>query len=135
MHSPTAHALLVFVAWTLGLVLLMVSLRSLMVLRGERKANQFTPDNADLSPFMQRLARAHVNCLEGLAAFGSLMLLALATQRTALTDPLACWLIGARLVQTGVHLISTSPMAVSLRFTAFLVQVGIALYWVWQLLH
>lgn len=135
MHSPTAQALLAFIAWTLGLVLLMVGLRGVMVLRGQRKANQFTPDNADLSPFMQRLARAHVNCLEGLAAFGSLMLLAVATQRSAVTDPLAGWMLAARLAQSCIHLFSTSPMAVSLRFTAFLVQVGIALFWIWQFVH
>ena len=29
------------------------------------------PDNANLSPFMQRLARTHANCLEGLPIVGA----------------------------------------------------------------
>jgi hypothetical protein len=33
-----------------------------------------------------------------------------------------------------VHLASTSPTAVTVRFTAFAVQMGIGLYWAFQLL-
>lgn len=39
----------------------MEALRSKLVLTREVAANGFTPDNANLSPFMQRLARAHAN--------------------------------------------------------------------------
>ena len=35
--------------------------KATMVVRGEVRANAFTPDNAGLSPFMQRLARAHAD--------------------------------------------------------------------------
>ena len=97
-------------------------------------ANGFSPDNANLSPFMQRLARAHANCIEGLPIFGGLMLVAMVTGRTAVTDPLALVLLGARIVQSCIHLASLSPMAVTLRFTAFSVQLAIALYWVFRLL-
>ncbi|MCB1554716.1 MAG: MAPEG family protein, partial [Xanthomonadales bacterium] len=89
----------------------------------------FTPDNAGLSPFMQRLARAHANCLEGLVLFGGFMVLAVVSGRSAVTDPLALMLLGARMLQSLIHLASISPVAVTLRFTAFAVQMAIAVWW------
>jgi uncharacterized MAPEG superfamily protein len=82
---------------------------------------------------MQRLARAHANCLEGLPLFGGLMLVAVVAGRATVTDPLAWVLLGARIVQSLIHLVSTSPAAVTARFTAFAVQVAIAVYWVFGL--
>lgn len=134
MDSPTAIALTGFIAWALALLVLMEALRSKLVLTREVAANGFTPDNANLSPFMQRLARAHANCIEGLPLFGGLMLVALATGRASATDPLAYALLAARIVQSLIHLASLSPVAVTLRFTAFAVQMGIAVVWCLRLL-
>jgi hypothetical protein len=39
-------------------------------------------------------------------------------------------LLGARVVQSLIHLVSTSPAAVTARFTAFAAQMGIAVWWV-----
>lgn len=127
--SPTLLALLGFLSWTLALLVLMETLRSRLVLAREVPANGFTPDNAGLSPFMQRLARAHANCLEGLPLFGGFMLLAVVAGRAAVTDPLALALVAARVVQSVIHLASVSPAAVTARFCAFAVQLGIAIYW------
>jgi len=132
--SPTLTALTAFVAWTLALLVLMEALRSRLVLAGRVRSNVFTPDNANLSPFMQRLARAHANCLEGLPIFGGLMLIAVVAGRTGVTDPLAWVLVGARLAQSVIHLASLSVMAVNLRFAAFAVQMGIAVFWAVRLL-
>lgn len=128
--AATLQALLGFIAWTLCLLVLMEAIRSWLVLSGTVPANGFTPDNANLSPFMQRLARAHANCLEGLPLFGGLMLVAVVAGRATVTDPLAWVLLGARIVQSLIHLVSTSPAAVTARFTAFAVQVAIAVWWV-----
>lgn len=130
----TALALTLFIAWTLGLLVLMEVLRSRLVLMGRVPSNGFAPDNANLSPFMQRLARAHANCLENLPVLGGLMLVALATGRQGVTDTLALWLVAARVVQTCIHLASVSVWAVNLRFAAFCVQIGIGIYWTWRLL-
>lgn len=129
MNTPTAIALTGFIAWTLALLVLMEAIRSKMVLTREVAANGFVPDNANLSPFMQRLARAHANCLEGLPVFGGLLVVALVTGRSALTDPLAYVLLAARVVQSLIHLASLSPAAVSARFAAFAIQMGIAVFW------
>lgn len=131
--TATLQALLGFIAWTLCLLVLMEAIRSWLVLSGAVPANGFTPDNANLSPFMQRLARAHANCLEGLPLFGGLMLVAVVAGRATVTDPLAWVLLCARIVQSLIHLVSTSPAAVTARFTAFAVQVAIAVYWVFGL--
>jgi hypothetical protein len=56
------------------------------------------------------------------------------TSRTDVTDTLACWLLGARIVQSLIHLCSTSSTAVTLRFTAFAAQLAIGVYWSWRLL-
>ena len=132
--TPTAVALTGFIAWTLALLVLMEGIRCALVARGTIPPNGFRPDNSNLSPFMQRLARAHANCLEGLPLFGGLMLVALVTDRSAVTDPLAMVLLGARIVQSGIHLASLSVVAVNLRFAAFLVQTGIGVWWAWRLL-
>lgn len=134
MSSPTAVALTGFIAWALFLLIWMESLRSWLVLRKQVPANGFRPDNGNLSPFMQRMARAHANCIEGLPIFGGLMLVAIATGQAAITDPLAYVLLAARILQSGIHLASLSEFAVTLRFSAFAVQMGIAAWWCLRLL-
>jgi uncharacterized MAPEG superfamily protein len=134
MANATSFALTGFIAWTLALLVLMEVIRSKMVVAGEVPANGFDPGNSKLSPFMQRLARAHANCLEGLPIFGGLMLVALVTGRSGVTDPLALVLLAARGVQSTIHLASLGNAAVTLRFTAFAVQVAIGAYWCWRLL-
>ena len=132
--STSAIVLTLFIAWALFLLLVMEILRSRLVLTGRAQSNEFKPDNSNSSPFMQRLARAHANCIESLPLFGGLLLVAMATGRTDATDALAPWLLGARVVQSSVHLASTSVVAVNARFAAFVVQLAIALYLVWALL-
>ena len=132
--STSALVLTLFIAWALLLLVVMEILRARLVATGRVASNQFTPDNGNLSPFMQRLARAHLNCVESLPIFGGLLVVALVTGRTGATDPLAPWLLGARIVQSGIHLASTSNAAVNARFAAFVVQMAIAVYWVFALL-
>lgn len=132
--NPTLTALTGFVAWSLLLLVLMEVLRSKLVLTRAIPANDFRPDNSNLSPFMQRLARAHANCVEGLPIFGGLMLIAVLADRTSITDPLAYAFLAARILQSLIHLSSLSVTAVTLRFLAFSVQMGIAVYWALRLL-
>ncbi|MEH2611771.1 MAPEG family protein [Bradyrhizobium sp. AZCC 1693] len=132
--SNTGYALTGFVSWALFLLIVMETIRTYLVVTGKVAANAFTPDNFGLSPFMQRLARAHANCIEGLPIFGGLLAIAIMTSRTGITDALASWLLGARIVQSIIHLVSTSPIAVSLRFSAFAVQIAIGVYWSWKLM-
>jgi len=132
--SPTLMAFAGFLAWTLLLLVWMEAIRSWLVLSRAVPANGFQPDNGNLSPFMQRLARAHANCLEGLPLFGGLMLVAVLAGQTAVTDPLAWVFLAARVLQSVIHLASLSRLAVMLRFSAFAVQMGLGVYWAVRLL-
>ena len=132
--NPTLTALTGFVAWSLFLLVLMEAIRSKLVLTKAVAANGFKPDNSNLSPFMQRLARAHANCIEGLPVFGGLMLIAVVTGRSSITDPLAYAFLAARILQSVIHLSSLSALAVTLRFAAFALQMGIGAYWAVRLL-
>lgn len=130
----TLFAFAGFLAWSLLLLVLMEALRTMLVLAKVVPANGFTPDNANLSPFMQRLARAHANCVEGLPIFGGLMLLAVVAGKSAITDPLALFFLAARVLQSLVHLSSVSAPAVTARFSLFAVQMVIGVYWAARLL-
>ena len=134
MSSPTILALTAFISWALALLILMEILRTKLVIAKKTVVTSFVPDNSNLSPFMQRLARAHANCIEGIPIFGGLMLIAIATDRTSVTNSLALVLLAARITQSLIHLSSSSSTAINLRFLAFAVQVGIAVYWCYGLL-
>jgi uncharacterized MAPEG superfamily protein len=134
MYSPTVIALIGFIAWSLALLVLMELIRSKMVLCKEIAPNEFNPTNSNLSGFMQRLARAHANCIEGLPIFGGLLIVAYISSNSGVTDSLAFAFLGARVVQTLIHLISLSPVAVTARFTAFAVQLVIGVYWCYALM-
>jgi uncharacterized MAPEG superfamily protein len=134
MNNASATVLIGLVAWTLFLLILMEVLRTRYVMTKVVAANEFKPDNCNLSPFMQRLARAHANCIESLPIFGMLLMIALLTNRASVTNSMAPWLLAARVVQSCVHLTSLSVSAVNARFIAFTVQITIAVYWSWALL-
>lgn len=127
--NPTLTALTGFIAWSLFLLVLMEAIRCKLVITKAVPANGFNPDNSNLSPFMQRLARAHANCLEGLPIFGGLMLVAMVAGRSSVTDPLAYLFLAMRIAQSVIHLCSVSASAVTLRFSAFAVQMTIGAYW------
>ena len=123
---------LVFVSYVFLLLLLLVAIvstRTMIVMSGKKQPNEFTPDATDESSFLQRLTRAHANVVECFPFIGGLLLLALAMERPVITDSLAPYLMAARLGQTLVHLMSTSALAVQVRFAFFLVQVVICIFW------
>lgn len=132
--SPSAFALLGLVAWTVLLVLLVVNQRGLLVMSGRMKVNVFAADGSNTpGAFGQRLVRVHANCVENVPLFCAVLLYAMVTQQTVITDPLAPTLLVARIVQSVVHLLSTSALAVWLRFAAFFVQLIILIWWLLRL--
>ena len=135
MFSNTVVSLLGFITWGLVLLIWMELIRTWLVLSGRQAANGFTPDNAGLSPFMQRLARAHANCVEGLPIFGGLLVVAILTGQQSITDGTAMIFLAARVLQSVIHLSSTSPFAVKARFSFFAVQMALAAYWSYGLLR
>ena len=133
--NPTAAALVGYIALMLALLITLGMIRVGLTLGGKRAPNSFAPDGADVSPFSNRLCRTHASSYEGFPIFGGLMLLAITIDATAITDGLAMYLLGARVLQALTHLVSTSNIAVQVRFAFFLAQVGIAIYWVLQFIR
>jgi uncharacterized MAPEG superfamily protein len=132
--SHSILALVCFAAWTMLMAFVMVNHRVFYVLTGRRKINTFTPDGAAVSAFQARACRVHANCYENLPVFASLVLGAAVAGKGAITDPLAMIAFYARVVQSSVHLMSTSEIAVSIRATFWTVQMLIMLWWAWRLL-
>lgn len=133
--SYTGIALLSFTAWTLLLVMSLGALRTISVMSGKRTANSFSASGEDVPGFGQRLTRAHANCYESLPVAGVIMLYAIATNQTALTDGLAYPFIAARVAQSLVHIASTSNLMVLVRFGFFGVQLVILIFWLLKLFH
>ncbi len=133
--TPTSVTLLAYVAWLLLLLLCLAFVRTSLVLAGKRASNSFAPSGEDMDGFGKRLTRAHANAYENVGAVAAILLYAIATNQTALTDGLAYIFLGARFAQSIAHLISTSRLFVFIRFLFFGLQALILLYWILQLSH
>ena len=133
--TPTATALLAYVSWSILLLVTLGAVRTSLVVGGKRAANSFAPSGDDMDAFGKRLTRAHANCYENLPMAGAVLLYAIATNQTGLTDGLAYVFLGARISQSIAHLISTERLWVTIRFAFFIVQVGILVFWLLKLFH
>ncbi len=110
----------------MALVMLIVLIRTVAVLKGEKQANEFPAGQEHGgSDFYKRLIRAHLNCVENLPVYTAVILTAFALGVPGLTDPLAWWYFGARAGQTTVHLVSTAVPFVMARVTFLLAQYAI----------
>jgi uncharacterized MAPEG superfamily protein len=125
----TSIALIGYILWAMTLTLGIAWLRGVLMLTKHRAINSFAADGRAAGDIGTRLSRAHANCYESFPIVGGTLLLAFATGQTGVTDGLAIWVLGARLVQSVVHFASTSPVAVNLRFVFFALQMGSVGYW------
>jgi uncharacterized membrane protein YecN with MAPEG domain len=121
--SLVLWCLLGYVAWAMLLVMLIVSTRGLVIMRGEKKINEFPSGEPHGSELYRRLNRAHANVVENLPLVA--IVFALFYVFVA-PSPLVAWLplvaLGGRVVQTVAHVASGSAAAVSVRFAGFAVQ-------------
>ncbi|MFQ3206802.1 MAG: putative MAPEG superfamily protein [Glaciecola sp.] len=125
--------LLGYISWTLLLLLTLALYRTYLAQSGKFKGLKFQSDGSDVPGFGNRLTRAQANCVECFSFIGGVLLLAIATDSAAITNGLAYILLGARLGQSIVHLVSTSDIAIQARFVLFLIQFSIVIYWVFGL--
>lgn len=115
--------LLGFAVWTLLLLLPVMLTRTFKVLSGQSKANEFPADLPHGSDAYRRATRAHLNSVENLPVFASVVLVAAVSSiQSPLLDVAAIVVLGGRIVQSTTHLISISPAAVTIRYTFFVVQ-------------
>lgn len=123
-------ALLLFALWTLLLLLGgVVAPRVVLTLSGKVPSNGFGRPDYQPAPLEERLHRAHLNCTENLPVFGAIVLVG---HLVGLGDggfgTLAMVYLGGRLGQSTTHIISTSVMAVNVRFTFLMVQIVSAIW-------
>jgi uncharacterized MAPEG superfamily protein len=128
-------ALIFFVSWTILLGVLVISYRSLQVVMGKKRSNDFTPGIKHGTERYWQLTRAHSNALENLPIFAALVIIGNITGKIDLLFINACYVIaGARVLQTITHLISTSVIAVNIRFSFYVTQVAGFIYLITKLL-
>jgi uncharacterized MAPEG superfamily protein len=126
--------LLGFVVWTLVLLLGIAVVRVGAVLRGEKRANEFPSGVPHGGDAYWRLNRAHMNCLENLPIFASVVLVAaIAGVREPLLDTLARTFLGARVGQSIAHVASGGVVAVNVRFAFFVIQIACVLGVLWTI--
>jgi uncharacterized MAPEG superfamily protein len=112
--------------WTMAHVVFgIAAVRVIKVLKGEAKPNSFPGDREhDGSDLYKRMMRVHMNCVENLPIFASVVLVGAVLDVTSpLLDALAITYLVGRVAQSITHLISTRSIAVNIRFGFYVVQV------------
>lgn len=125
--------ILAFCAWILLLLLLICFLRMKFLAEGRNPGKGFSPSGEEISPFAQRVFRAHANCYENLPMVVGVVLVAAMTNQMAVINPLAIVFLGLRILQSLTHLSSGSRNAVGLRFMFYVGQCAILVYWLIRL--
>lgn len=127
--TTSALCLLAYLGWTVLLTFVLLGVRGMAISNQGRELNSFAADGSDMDALGQRVTRAFSNTQEWLVIPASLLLLAIATDNTAVTDGLAPIAVLARIVQSVAHMVSTSNPAVMVRATGLTVQLVIWIYW------
>lgn len=129
------EALLYYVLWMIALVAFYVGYRFPLVLSFSKPANSWTRGNAVQDPgIITRASHSHANAVENLPLFAAVVLAAVATGHSEVVNGLSCYVLGARIAQTVMHLIGTSFILVLLRATFWIVQIGLIAYMAWGLI-
>ena len=125
MNVPVL-ALLGFAAWTLLTLFGSIgAYRWSRILTGRVSIANWRADVPQGSEWYQRAIRAHMNCVENLPVFGTLVVALMATGlQNPLIDALSMTLLIARVGQTLVHIVAPSTNVwAALRFALFFAQV------------
>lgn len=121
---PPLVALVLFAVWGLLLVIAIGLSRPVQVVTQGKGPGDFPAGTPHGSDAYWRLNRAHLNVTENLAFFGVLVLSGLYMQVQGFAfEVLPSLILYARIVQSLIHIVSGSRMAVTLRFICYLVQV------------
>ena len=124
--SLSLWMLLGFAGWTLLTLIVGVGApRWTLIVLGRGDLTSFPGDTPHGSASYRRAVRAHANCLETLPVFATVVLTATVAHFVGRAmDVLAATTMGARIVQTSVHvLFRERTRTIAVRFSFFLVQV------------
>jgi uncharacterized MAPEG superfamily protein len=127
--------LVLFALWTMVIVAAIGGWRSILVLGGKNRSNDFpaaTPHGPDV---YRRIHRAHLNALEVLPVFAAIVLAGYALGvDTPGVATAAQVVVGARVVQTILHVSSGAAGVVTARFLAFAAQLVALAYLAFEVL-
>ena len=134
--APTALiALILYALWAMLLVLSIAAVRVHQVLTGAAELNEFTAGVPHGQPGYWRLNRAHMNAMENLPIFATVVLTGwVADAVSPAFNALAVIVLVARASQSLIHIASESRAAVGLRFGAFAVQIVCEFWMAWLIL-
>jgi len=121
------QSLLGYAGWAVPLITLISLWRSGLVLLGRASPHSFPGGVQHGTAAYWRLNRAHLNTLENLPIFATVVLAGVVTgaaEADARFPMLAQAALGARMLQSLVHVISGSSPAVLIRFAALLTQLA-----------
>jgi hypothetical protein len=112
-----------YATWTMLLVIIIVSARGIDVFSGNKRINEFPGGVPHGSDRYWRLYRAHANTAENLPIIAIVVLGGtLLHVSTPAFEKLPAVALGARVIQSLVHIASGSVLATSVRFAAFATQ-------------
>ena len=127
-------AVLLFAAWTLLLAMIYALPRVPPVLLFKKPADSWTRGKPNADPaILVRAQHAHLNALENLPVFAAIVAMAMLMNRADVVDPLAAYVLYARIGQSLVHLTGTSFIQVLLRATLYFAQVLLMAWMIWKL--
>jgi uncharacterized MAPEG superfamily protein len=128
-------AVLLFAAWTLVLMFIYVGYRVALVLAMKKPANSWgRGEKTDDPGFITRAQHAHLNSLENLPVFAAIVLAGVALGKAPVVDPVAAYVLYARLAQSTVHLIGVNHWLVFIRANFLVIQAALCFYMIWGLL-
>lgn len=118
--------LLGFAGWTLLILFSTVGVyRWSRILTGRATVREWDPTKSQGSGWYQRAMNAHRNCIENLPVYGAVAVAILATGvQSPVLDALALCVLGARILQSLIHIIPEQTERVSiLRFIFYFTQI------------
>ena len=136
MLQSTLVALTFYAIWAMVLVLSVGAVRVHQVVVGGKDITGFPAGVPHGPEPYWRLNRAHMNTIENLPIFATVVL---AGWAAGVSDPVfgvLAWIaLGGRAVQSLIHISSGSKHAIRMRFTAFSVQIVCQLWMAWLILE
>jgi len=123
--SVPVWVLLGFAGWTVAVLLGSVGVyRWSLILSGRRRLSEFNPEDPRGADWYRRAMRAHMNCVENLPVYGAIVVaMVVAGVQGPWLDTLALVFLGARIVQTVVHVgFPMTDWMVGIRFSFFFTQ-------------
>ena len=124
--SASIICLFGLIIWSITLMFVLLGARTKHALGGQLVFDQ---QGIDLGGTPQRITRAQANSLEWLVIPAALLIYGIATGQSEVTDGLALVVLGSRILQSIIHMLSVSLPAILVRATLFTVQVVIWIIW------